>query len=71
MQRTIPSSQTGLYWNLRGNVRCAHHAEVLDDRKWKAEAWAPLPASENTRVARTKRRYQCQQCSPDGNALGN
>jgi len=66
MPPAIQSSSTGLYWNTRGNIRCETHARELERQKWDAEGWAPIPDTEEPQ----KRQYQCQRCSPDGNAIG-
>jgi len=65
MPPSIPSSPTGLFWNTRGNIRCELHARDIDATQWEAEGWAPVPLSEKPQ----SRRYQCQRCSPDGNAI--
>ena len=62
----IPPSSTGLYWNIRGNIRCEQHARDVEPSSWEAEGWAPIPLVEEPK----ERRYQCQKCSPDGNAIG-
>ena len=67
MATAVPNSPTGLYWNTRGNIRCELHAREVEPSKWTAELWEPIPDTEEPR----KRRYQCQRCSPDGNAIGN
>jgi hypothetical protein len=65
MAATIPESSTGLYWNIRGNIRCAQHAQELDLRRWESEVWEPIPEGEEPQ----RRGYQCQRCSPDGNPI--
>ena len=61
----IPRSPTGLYWNTRGNIRCELHAQEIEQARWDAEVWGAIPESEEPR----QRQYQCQRCSPDGNAI--
>ena len=61
----IPESLTGLYWSIRGQIRCETHVREIDGQRWDAEGWSPIPESEEPK----KRRYQCQRCSPDGNAI--
>jgi hypothetical protein len=65
MPPLISPSPTGLFWNTRGNIRCDLHARDIDATQWEAEGWAPVPLSEKPQ----SRRYQCQRCSPDGNAI--
>jgi hypothetical protein len=65
MPSVIPASSTGLYWNTRGNIRCEPHARELEPLRWDAEGWMPIPTSEEPQ----QRRYQCQKCSSDGNAI--
>jgi hypothetical protein len=65
MPSTTPTSLTGLYWNTRGNIRCEEHILDIDDQKWLAEAWAPIPQHEEP----VQRQYQCQRCAGDGNAI--
>jgi hypothetical protein len=61
-----PESSTGLYWSIRGSVLCAQHAGEIDDERWIADAWEPLPpSSQGGRGAH----YQCRRCSPDGTTL--
>jgi hypothetical protein len=66
MRTAVPLSTTGLYWNTRGNIRCEQHARELDESRWKAEGWQPIPEHEQP----VDRHYQCQRCSPDGNSIG-
>jgi hypothetical protein len=66
MSSLIPGSPTGLYWNTRGNIRCEQHARDIEPSSWLADGWGPIPESEQPQ----ERRYQCQKCSPDGNAIG-
>jgi hypothetical protein len=61
-----PHSPTGLYWNTRGNIRCGQHAIDISETSWQVEGWMPIPEHE----APHRRLYQCQKCSPDGNAIG-
>ena len=61
----IRPSPTGLYWNMRGNIRCEAHGREIESDRWKAEGWQPIPQHEEP----TKRHYQCQRCSPDGNPI--
>ena len=63
--RTAAPSTTGLFWNIRGNIRCEAHAYDIDDQRWVSEGWAPIPDTEEPK----KRRYQCQKCAPDGNPI--
>ena len=65
MSLAIPQSPTGLYWNTRGNVRCEEHARELESHRWDAEGWQAIPQAEEP----AQRVYQCQRCSPDGNAI--
>lgn len=51
---------TELYWSIRGEVACQRHAPAVDDPRWAAERWAPVPRGS---------RYQCQHCAPDGRAV--
>jgi hypothetical protein len=60
-----PESASGLYWSIRGKVLCAEHASEINDDRWAAENWEPLPESSRSR------QYQCQRCSPDGTALAD
>jgi CheY-like chemotaxis protein len=54
---------TGLFWSKRGEVACADHAPVVNDERWRAEAWRPLLPADMKRLA-----YRCQHCS--GTPLG-
>ena len=65
MPTAIPDSVTGLYWNIRGNIRCEQHAQELEPVRWETESWVPIPPAEEPK----QRRYQCQKCSPDGNSI--
>jgi hypothetical protein len=59
-------SPTGLFWSIRGEVACERHAPPLEDPRWNADGWAPLPPSS----ARLQgARYQCQHCAEDGRAV--
>jgi hypothetical protein len=60
-----PESPSGLYWSIRGKVLCAEHTSEIDDDRWAAENWEPLPESSRFR------QYQCQRCSADGTALAD
>ena len=62
----LPESSTGLYWSIRGTVLCEHHAKDIDDSRWIAEEWQPVPES-----SQGLQQYQCQRCSPDGTALAD
>ena len=66
MPAAVQTSTSGLYWNTRGHIRCEAHACQIEDRQWEAEGWAPIPDAEEPKA----RKYQCQRCSPDGNAIG-
>jgi hypothetical protein len=74
-RRSVPhtfvfrGSPTGLYWSIRGRVRCRKHLADIDEDRWRADKWAPLPPSAFERDA-PHLSYQCQRCSTDGNALG-
>ena len=61
-----PDSPTGLYGSIRGNVLCPQHMEEVDEGRWIAEAWEPLPRSSQGAEGH---HYQCQRCSRDGTAL--
>jgi hypothetical protein len=62
----LPDSPTGLYWSVRGQVACPSHATQLEDSRWVAEKWVPMPAaSQGFRGIR----YQCEYCSPDHTAV--
>ena len=61
-----PTSATGLYWSIRGEVACATHAPSTDDPQWVQEGWNPLPVSSGHT---TGARYQCQHCATDGRAV--
>ena len=39
-----PESPSGLYWSMRGKVLCAEHTSEIDDDRWAAENWEPLPS---------------------------
>ena len=66
MPALIPDSATGLYWSIRGTIRCAQHAREIESAQWESEGWAPIPESEEPR----QRHYQCQRCTPDWGPLG-
>jgi hypothetical protein len=55
-----PDSPTGLYWSIRGAVRCREHIQEIDDAHWEVERWAPVP--ERSQGFRG-RYYQCEPCS--------
>jgi hypothetical protein len=61
-----PESPTGLFWSIRGSVLCRRHAQDIEDVRWAAENWEPLPES-----SQGSQHYQCQRCSPDGMALAD
>ena len=61
-----PESASGLYWSIRGTVLCAQHAKDIEDDRWAAEDWQPVPES-----SQGLQQYQCQRCSPDGTALAD
>ena len=61
-----PESASGLYWSIRGTVLCGRHAKDVEDARWAAEEWQPLPES-----SQGLQHYQCQRCSPDGIALAD
>jgi hypothetical protein len=65
MPLTIPTSPNGLYWNIRGNVRCEEHARELEPTRWESEGWQAIPHVGDL----SDRVYQCQRCSPDGNPI--
>jgi hypothetical protein len=65
MPGAIPQSPTGLYWNMRGSIRCEPHALEIGQTRWDAEGWVPIPEHEEPQ----RRHYQCQKCSSDGNAI--
>jgi hypothetical protein len=51
---------------MRGNIRAEQHAQELEQVRWDADGWVPIPESEAPQL----RRYQCQKCNPDGNPIG-
>ena len=58
-----PASSTGLYWSIRGTVRCIEHLSDINDDRWRREHWLPLhSALQGFQGVR----YQCQQCAPEG-----
>ena len=62
----MPTSPTGLYWSVRGQVACLEHAARLTEAEWLAEGWQPLPVSSQ---GHRGPRYQCQFCSPQQAAV--
>ena len=66
MPATVPESATGLYWNTRGNIRCELHVRELEPQRLESERWEAVPEAEEPKA----RKYQCQRCAPDGNAIG-
>lgn len=61
-----PESASGLYGSIRGTVLCERHANEIEDVRWAAEEWQPVPES-----SQGMQHYQCQRCSPDGTALAD
>ena len=65
MPSAIPHSPTGFYWNTRGHTRCEQHAQEIEQLRWDAEGWEPIPETEQPQ----RRHYQCEKCSPDGTPI--
>ena len=61
MSAALPPSQTGLFRDTSGNIRCVIHALEIEESRWQAEGWAPIAESEQAKA----RRYQCQKCRPN------
>ena len=59
----LPSSPTGLYWSLRGEVACIDHVPT-DPAQQKGNGWQPIPITY-------RGTFQCQHCSPDRKALAD
>ena len=62
-----PPSVTGLYWSIRGEVACDHHAPSVTDPRWTIEGWSPVPVTSGRHAKGS--RYQCQFCALDGGAI--
>lgn len=60
MPGAIPQSPIGLYWNMRGSIRCEQHALEIGK-----VGWVPIPEHEEPQ----RQHYQCQRCSSDENAI--
>ena len=67
MPSAIPYSPTGFYWNTRGNIRCEQHTQEIEQIRWDAEGWGPIPETDE----HSRPHYQCQKCRPDGNPPGH
>jgi hypothetical protein len=48
-----------LFWSLKGEVACAHHAPAAGSPRWAGERWQRVPEFVFTDL---RKRLQCQHC---------